>query len=298
MAEAMFDTWNKQFFEPQRINAGKMLAGLVASARYNKEAARRVDEVLIRLRESKIRRYDPTLPRLLGDVIHVLQLYAPNLTGNQVNVHAATTEQSKGNGGIGVCTILYLAANPATENGLALDVECSEIEKKIRASNYRDSIKFISKWAVNSDDLIQYFNEFQPNIVHFSGHGSKTWEIILQDDKRQPKPVGKDAILHLFSTMKDNIRLVFLNACFSHSQAEAISKDIDCTIGMRREISDKAAITFAASFYSALGFGKSIQEAFDQGIVSLKLGGIPEQDTPELLVREGIDPKKIILVRP
>jgi hypothetical protein len=200
--------------------------------------------------------------------------------------------------GDGVCTVLYLAANPATENGLALDVECREIEKKIRASEYRDSIRFISKWAVRPEDLIQYLNEFKPNIVHFSGHGSETWEIILQDDKRQPKPVGKDAILHLFSTMKDNIRLFFLNACFSHSQAEAISKVIDCTIGMRREISDNAAITFAARFYSALGFGRSVQEAFDQGIAALKLEEITEQDTPELLVRETIDPKELFLVKP
>ena len=45
-------------------------------------------------------------------------------------------------------------------------------------------------------------------------------------------------------------------------------------------------------------FGLSVQNAFDQGIVAMKLAGIPDPDTPELLVREAIDPKEIFLAKP
>ena len=196
------------------------------------------------------------------------------------------------------CKVLFLAANPEGTNLLMLDEESREIEHKIRAADYRDSLELITKWAVRPDDLLQYLNEFRPQVVHFSGHGSKTEEILLLDANRAPKPVSKSALKQLFSTLKDNIRVVVLNACYSRPQAEAIVEVIDCAIGMKLGIGDDAAIAFAASFYRAIGFGRSVYEAFEQGRTALMLAGIPEQDTPELLTRPGVDPKTIFLVMP
>ena len=65
---------------------------------------------------------------------------------------------------------------------------------------------------------------------------------------------------------------------------------------MNDAIGDEAAIIFAASFYRALGFGRSVQQAFDQGKVALLLEGIPEENTPELLVRTGVNPSQVFLV--
>ena len=73
---------------------------------------------------------------------------------------------------------------------------------------------------------------------------------------------------------------------------------IECAIGMKRGIGNPAAIAFAASFYRAIGFCRSIYEAFEQGRAALMLAGIPEHDTPELLTRSGIDPKTVFLVTP
>lgn len=129
--------------------------------------------------------------------------------------------------------------------------------------------------------------------MHFSGHGSGKGEIILVDDQGRSKSVRPAALKALFSTLKDNIRLVILNACYSRIQAEAITQVIDCAIGMNEEIGDKAAIIFSASFYRAMGFGRSVKEAFDQGVVALMLEGIPEENKPQLLTREGVDPEKV-----
>ena len=41
-----------------------------------------------------------------------------------------------------------------------------------------------------------------------------------------------------------------------------------------------------------------MQEAFDQGKVILQLEGIPEEKTPELLTRPGVDPSKLVLIDP
>jgi hypothetical protein len=192
--------------------------------------------------------------------------------------------------------ILFFASNPDNVTQLHLDEEIRAITMKIRASDYRDSLDLISAWAVRPDDLLQELNAHKPTIVHFSGHGTEMGSLVLMDDSRQPKIVPPSALKALFSTLKDNIRLVVLNACYSKTQATAVADVIDCVVGMNTSIGDQAAITFAASFYRAIGFGRSVKESFEQGRVSLMLEGIPEEDTPELLVRQGVDPANVFLV--
>jgi CHAT domain len=194
--------------------------------------------------------------------------------------------------------ILFVSANPAGTPQLRLDEDAREIEAKIRSAQHRDSLELITKWAAGPDDLLQSLNEHRPHIVHFSGHGSPTEEIVLLDRAGKPKPVSKEALVSLFRTLKDNIRVVVLDACFSRSQAEAIMGEIDCTVGMIRAIGDDAAITFAASFYRAIGFGRSIKEAFDQGITALLLDGSLEGKTPILTSGKNTRPDKVFLLSP
>ena len=194
------------------------------------------------------------------------------------------------------CKILFLAANPDDTDHLALDEECRSIDQKIREADHRDSLELINKWAVRADDLLQYLNQYAPNVIHFSGHGTETSEIVLKDDQGGSKPVSSAALKQLFTALKGNIKLVMLNACYSRSQAEAIVQVIDCAVGMKTEIGDSAAIAFAASFYRAIGFGASVKDAFEQGRTALMLEGIPEEDTPTLLVRKGADPSSLFLL--
>jgi hypothetical protein len=192
--------------------------------------------------------------------------------------------------------VLFLASNPEGTSQLKLDEEIRSITQKIRAAEYRDEITLIPVLAARPDDLLQALNQHKPQIVHFSGHGNTSGQIILTDDDRQPKTVSIEALKMLFSTLKGNIQLVILNSCYSKVQAKAIKRTIGCVIGMNDSISDEAAITFSASFYRALGFGESIKSAFDQGVTSLLLEGIQESTIPELLARSDIKPDSIILV--
>lgn len=192
--------------------------------------------------------------------------------------------------------VLFLAANPVDTAPLHLDEEIREITRKIRASDNRDSLDLVSVFAVRADDLLQALNEHRPTIVHFSGHGNKQGEIVLLDKGGTAKPVSQRAVKELFTALKDNVRVVVLNACYSESQSQAITAVIDSAIGMTTSISDPAAIIFAASFYGALGAGRSVREAFDQGRVALLLEGIPEEDIPQLITRSGVDPSDIVLI--
>jgi len=190
---------------------------------------------------------------------------------------------------------LFLAANPTSTNRLAIDEEMRAIEQKVRAAEHRDVLIFQSAWAVRPDDLLQLLNQHRPHIVHFSGHGSRAG-LSLAGNDGQIRLVTTRALAALFATLKDNIRLVFLNACYSREQAQALVTSIDCVVGMKDSIHDDAATVFASSFYRAIGFGRSIQKAFDQGRAALLLEGIPEEDIPELLVKDGIDPNQIVLI--
>ena len=195
--------------------------------------------------------------------------------------------------------VLFLASNPFRQNALALDEEIRAITAQIRTADHRDTLELISAWAVRPDDLQQLLLQHQPHIVHFSGHGSQTGELLLMAEDGEPKPVSQDALVELFGVLPDNIRVVVLNACHSRPQAEAISQFIDCSIGMNAAIGDEAAIVFAASFYRALGFGRDIQTAFKLGTNSLKLAGIPESQTPEIYYRpDAVDPATAALVEP
>jgi hypothetical protein len=193
--------------------------------------------------------------------------------------------------------VLFLAANPTGSTPLALDEEIREITNKIRASDHRDSLKLVSRWAVRPDDLLQALNEERPHVVHFSGHGNADGELIMLDQDRRPQPVSGDALAAVFGAVRDNIRVAVFNACLSTPQARAVTKHIDCAIGMKHPIGDAAAITFAASFYRALGFGRSVREAFEQGRVALQLAGIPEHKIPQLVVKKGVDAASLVLVQ-
>lgn len=194
--------------------------------------------------------------------------------------------------------ILFLAANPTGTTQLALDEECRQITEKIRAADHRESLELITRWAVRPEDLLQHLNEHRPHIVHFSGHGTPTEEVVLLDRDRNPMTVPAAALKQLFMTLKDNIRVVVLNACFSKPQAAAITEVVDCAVGMNKAIGDDAAISFAAAFYQAIGFGRSVKVAFESGKTALMLAGIPEDKTPELLCRKGVDPATLVLIQP
>lgn len=182
-----------------------------------------------------------------------------------------------------VIKILFLAANPLDTPFLKLDEEIREIDLVLRKSEFRDKFDLIQHWAVRVKDIQELLLRHQPDIVHFSGHGSKASEIILQNDNGAKHAVNSRALSQLFSILKDNIRCVVLNACYTKEQAEAIAKNIDCVIGMSKAIGDDAAISFAAAFYQGLGYGRDVQTAFDLGCVQIDLENLNEQDTPQLI---------------
>ena len=192
--------------------------------------------------------------------------------------------------------ILFLAANPQDTSQLKLDQEIRGIDQALQGAEFRDNFDIEQQWAVRVADLQNYLLRHKPDIVHFSGHGSVTSEIILEDNDGNSQTVSSRALSQLFSVLKDNIRCVVLNACYSAVQADAIAKHIDCVVGMSHTVGDEAAVSFASAFYQALGFGRNVKTAFELGCLQIDSESLNEQDTPKLIARN-CDPKEVVFVR-
>lgn len=191
--------------------------------------------------------------------------------------------------------ILFLCANPSDTTQLRLGEEVRQIDLKIRLSKLRDEFELRSHWAVRAGDLPELFQRHAPDVVHFSGHGSASSELILEDDSNYGRPISASALRRLFTILGRNIRCVVLNSCYCEPQAGAIAEHIDCVVGMAKAISDEAAINFSAAFYHALGYGQSIQEAFDLGCLNINLMNPGEEETPKLFCPR-TDPRRLFLV--
>lgn len=194
--------------------------------------------------------------------------------------------------------VLFLAANPKDAGQLRLDEEARAITEMVRKAKHRDSVIFETRWAVQPMDVLQAINELNPTIVHFSGHGSDTDEIVFQDAQGNAKLVSKEAIVQTMMASTSDLRLVFFNTCYSFNQAEAVVQHVEAAIGMNTSIGDEAARVFSSQFYSAIGFGLSVSQAFNQAKALVMMEGLNEENTPELFIQSGLKGDELIIVRP
>lgn len=181
-------------------------------------------------------------------------------------------------------SVLFLAADPTDASRLRLGEEFREIKGKLRQARFRDSFRLeLPQLSVRPEDISQALLDEQPNIVHFSGHGTSSGALCFENQTGQSQLVQPDALAALFEQFSTQVNCVLLNACHSDTQARAIAEHVEYVIGMNQAIGDKAAIAFAVGFYQALGAGSTIEEAYKLGCVQIRLNGIPEHQTPVLV---------------
>ena len=97
--------------------------------------------------------------------------------------------------------ILFLAASPSDSTRLRLEEELREINKRIRIATNRDWFELITELAVTLDDLYQALLRHDPHIVHFSGHGSRTRGLVLEDKFSNSQLVDKPSLIELFKIL-------------------------------------------------------------------------------------------------
>ena len=109
---------------------------------------------------------------------------------------------------------------------------------------------------------------------------------MLEDGRGRSQLVPTRALARLFQQVA-SVECVLLNACYSDTQAQAISQFVSCVVGMNQPIGDPAAVCFARGFYTSLGNGGSYEAAYEMGRTAIELEGMSEGATPVLRTRAG-----------
>ena len=113
-------------------------------------------------------------------------------------------------------------------------------------------------------------NQNRIAIFHYAGHAnSKLLVLVSEEGEKQPTEAkGLAAMLQQQSTL----RLIFLNACSTERQVEKMREKMPHAniIATSRAIEDLVAVTFAQEFYSRLGAGAGIQDAYERATQKIK----------------------------
>ena len=85
--------------------------------------------------------------------------------------------------------ILVLTANPLGTDHHQSDEEVGAIDQALRQAELRNEYDLRSHWAVRIEELQELLLRHQPEIVHFSGHGTEGSGIILENADGSGAPV-------------------------------------------------------------------------------------------------------------
>jgi hypothetical protein len=184
-------------------------------------------------------------------------------------------------------TILVLSANPEGTAVLELAREVLDIRKALGRSKLQDDFELVHRAEVQWKDFRRAIDDLQPEIVHFSGHGTGKMGIQVEEEDRTVRVVSADALARMFKSFPC-VKCVVLNACYSEEQAIAIHRHVPYVVGMSLSIGDRAAREFAEAFYDGLFAGRGYREAFELGLSGM--ANDVEVWTPVLLRREPMTP--------
>src|SRR5262249_17723253 len=135
---------------------------------------------------------------------------------------------------------------------------------------------------------------FLPHVIHFSGHGSESGEVLFLNDQRKVEKVGVDEVARLLRVCSlDAARCAVMNFCYSGATAKetvrAPSTDIQCAVGVEDRIDADDALQLSAGFYGALGSGRTVARAFVEGVSRLPAD---QRHVPVLHLRNAADPSE------
>ncbi|WP_437550914.1 pentapeptide repeat-containing protein [Sorangium sp. So ce367] len=197
-----------------------------------------------------------------------------------------------------MATILFLGAEAKDEPGFRLEEEIREISRRLRSGGHGHRIQLAQEWAVRATDLQDCLLRHRPALVHFSGRTDSAGRLVVEDGQGHGAPLDNDAIANLFSILRRHVRCVVLAAGASADVAYLIARHIDCVVGMSAALAREATIAFSGAFYQAIGFGESVQTAFELGCNEIDLRALAHADVPRLILREGVKPEDLRLIDP
>lgn len=166
-------------------------------------------------------------------------------------------------------SILVISADPKDASRLRIGQERRELEQALHVTRFRDSFQIRDITSCRIRDIARALDEHNPTILQFIGHGDSNG-LCFENDLGKAQIVNKGALAELLRDQKE-LRLVILNACYSHEQAQCIADAVGHVVGMEGSIRDSDAIEFSREFFTALGYGRSFEESFWRAKAAVQL---------------------------
>ncbi len=94
--------------------------------------------------------------------------------------------------------ILILSTNPKVTTPLRLSEEIRDIKEGLRRAKRREQFVIESYEAVRYRDIRRAILDFEPQILHFSGHGAGEEGLVFEDETGKEKLVDGAALAELF----------------------------------------------------------------------------------------------------
>lgn len=190
---------------------------------------------------------------------------------------AGETTRGPGHRTDGACRILFLSAQPKKMGGqslprLDIDEEIRQIQDALLRTRHGHRLDLVMRPAIRARDLSWYLLEYDPDILHFSGHGYPGAILVQRDDGSEWLLEGQQ-LARLFGIFKNRLRCVVLNACYAGQQAEPIARQVGAAVARNDRVPDQAAIVFSEHFYQGLAYGRTLQEAFKLGCWQVEAQG-------------------------
>ncbi|MBW4593459.1 MAG: hypothetical protein KME46_11190 [Brasilonema angustatum HA4187-MV1] len=126
------------------------------------------------------------------------------------------------------------------------------------------------------EQVAEVIDEHNPNIIHFSGHGSQNYveipkySLIYGGKTLGADPLYKDDLINIFGKTKKDTkpRILFFNVCLAggiidNNEGKAFDEYFDCIIAMKHLLDERLAVTIASKFYTKIKQGVTVEEAIN-----------------------------------
>jgi beta-lactam-binding protein with PASTA domain len=199
--------------------------------------------------------------------------------------------------------ILVVMSSPEGVAALNLEQERQLIEQSwARQSGVE--VDFLERPAT-TQRLSDKLTEKDYHVLHYMGHGDFDRDtghgvLLLEDENSQPQALDGQTLGGVILHDVKSLRLVFLNACdtakatqkegqdpFAGVATAMIMAGIPAVVAMQFPITDKAAVSFAGTFYPRIVSGYPVDAAVAEGRKAIKLAdsSTMEWATPVLFMR-------------
>lgn len=197
--------------------------------------------------------------------------------------------------------ILGMVASPLDVAQLDVDRERAQMEEAVQHLTEAGYVELTWLEGQTWRDLRKALSRGTWNVFHFIGHGGFDEEkgeglIVLADEEGTAYQLGAEE-LGILLNGHPSMRLAVLNACegarasetslFSSAGSVLIRRGIPAVVSMQYEITDRAALEFARTFYETLADGLPMDAAVKEARKSIRMAvrDVPEWATPVLHMR-------------